>query len=142
MAPKSDPAYTRYETSLFVGFDQCPRVETPAKGDARVLQLRIYESHTRERNRKKVAMFDEGGEISIFRRVGMNPVFFGEAVAGPRMPNLTYMLGFEDEAALKKAWDAFRADAEWNKLKSDPQYKDTTSQITNLVLRPVEGSQV
>jgi hypothetical protein len=142
MAPKSDPAYTRYETSLLLGFDQCPRVEVPTTADTRVLQLRVYESHSRERNRKKVEMFDAGGEIAIFRRVGMPPVFFGEAVAGPRMPNLTYMLGFADEAAMKKGWDAFRADPEWKKLSKDPQYKDTVSQITNLVLRPVAGSQV
>ena len=142
MAPKSDPAYTRYETSLLLGFDQCPRVEVPTTADTRVLQLRVYESHSRERNRKKVAMFNEGGEIGIFRRVGMPPVFFGEAVAGPRMPNLTYMLGFADEAAMKKGWDAFRTDPEWDKLKKDPAYKDTVSQITNLVLRPVAGSQV
>ena len=142
MAPKADPAYTRYETSLLLGFDQCPRVEVPTTADTRVLQMRMYESHSRERNRKKVAMFNEGGEIAIFRRCGMNPVFFGEAVAGPRMPNLTYMLGFEDEAALKKGWDAFRADPEWKKLSADPAYADTVSQITNLVLRPAAGSQV
>ena len=52
------------------------------------------------------------------------------------------MLGFEDEAAMKKGWDAFRADPEWDKLKKDPAYKDTVSQITNLVLRPAAGSQV
>ena len=44
--------------------------------------------------------------------------------------------------AQKKAWDAFRADAEWKKLSGDPAYKDAVSQITNLVLRPVAGSQV
>ena len=142
MAPKSDPAYSRYKTSLLLGFDQCPRVEVPTTADTRVLQMRMYESHSRERNRKKVAMFNEGGEIAIFRRVGMPPVFFGEAVAGPRMPNLTYMLGFADEAAMKKGWDTFRTDPEWDKLKKDPAYKDTVSQITNLVLRPVAGSQV
>ena len=142
MAPQSDPAYTRYETSLLLGFDQCPRVEVPTTADTRLLQLRVYESHSRERNRKKVEMFDAGGEIAIFRRVGMPPVFFGEAVAGPRMPNLTYMLGFEDEAAMKKGWDAFRADPEWKALSADPQYKDTVSNITNLVLRPAAGSQV
>jgi hypothetical protein len=141
-APKSDPAYTRYDTSLLLGFDQCPRVEVPTKADGRVLQLRMYESHSPERNRKKVRMFNEGGEIAIFRRCGMHPAFFGQAVAGPKMPHLTYMLGFDDEQALKMAWDTFRADTEWNKLKEDPAYKDTVSQITNLILRPVAGSQI
>ena len=141
-APKSDPAYTRYESSLFRGFDQCPRVDVPTTADTRVLQLRIYESHSRERNLKKIQMFDAGGEIAIFRRCGMPPVFFGDALVGSRLPNLTYMLGFEDEQALKKGWDTFRNDPEWKKLSADPEYKDTVSTITNVVLRPAAGSQV
>jgi hypothetical protein len=141
LAPKSDPAYTRYETSVLLGFDECPRVEVPTKAPGRLTQLRTYESHSRERNVKKVEMFNKG-EIAIFRRVGVNPVFFGEGIAGPKLPSLTYMVGFEDEAAMKKGWAAFGADPDWRTLSRDPAYKDTVSGITNLVLRPVEGSQV
>ncbi len=141
-SPKSDPAYSRYESSLMLAFDHCPRVEAPTKAPGRVLQLRIYESHNEERARKKIQMFNEGGEIEIFRRCGINPVFFGESLAGSKLPNLTYMVAFEDEAAQKKAWDAFRADAEWKKLSGDEAYKDTVSNITNLILRPAAGSQV
>lgn len=141
LAPKSDPAYTRYETSVLLGFDECPRVEVPTKAPTRVMQLRTYESHSRERNLKKVEMFNKG-EIAVFRRVGVNPVFFGDGVAGPKLPSLTYMVAFEDEAAMKKGWAAFGADPEWRTLARDPAYKDTVSGITNLVLRPAEGSQV
>jgi hypothetical protein len=141
-APKSDPAFTRYESSLLRGFDQCPRVEVPTTAPGRLVQLRIYESHNEERAKKKVHMFDEGGEIAIFRRVGLRPVFFGEALCGPRMPNLTYMLAFEDTAARDAAWNAFRADPQWKKLSSDEAYKDAVSNITNLVLRPAAGSQI
>ena len=141
-APKSDPAYVRYESSLLLGFDRWPAVQAPSKAPGRVLQLRIYESPNEERAKKKIHMFNEGGEIAIFRRVGLNPVFFGESLLGARLPNLTYMLGFDDEAAMKKAWDGFRADAEWQTLSKDEQYKDTVSTITNLILRPIAGSQV
>jgi len=140
--PKSDPAFTRYETSLLLAFPGFPKVQTPAKGPARVAQLRTYESHSNERNKKKVEMFDEGGELEIFKRCGMNGVFFGRALAGIRMPNLTYMLAFDDEQAQKKAWDAFKADDAWKKLSKDPAYKDTVSNITNLILRPTEASQI
>jgi hypothetical protein len=141
-APKSDPAYTRYESSLLLSFDNWPRVEAPTRAESRVLQMRTYESHSRERNRKKVEMFNAGGEIAIFRRCGMSPVFFGEALAGPNLPHLTYMLAFEDERAMKKGWDAFRDDPDWKNLSKDEAYKDTVSKITNLVLRPAAGSQV
>jgi hypothetical protein len=141
-APKSDPAYVRYESSLLLGFEQCPRVEVPTTAATRLLQLRIYESHSEERAKKKVHMFDEGGEIAIFRRLGMHPVFFGEALAGPRMPNLTYVLAFDDAERRDAAWNAFRADPQWKKLSADEAYRDTVSNITNLVLRPAAGSQV
>ncbi len=141
-APMSDPVYQRFESSLLLGFDDCPKVEVPSKKDTRILQLRIYESHNEAKAIKKVAMFNEGGEIAIFRRVGLHPVFFGAAIIGGRMPNLTYMVGFDDKEAMDKAWAAFLADPAWTELKGKEEYKDTVSNITNLVLRPSPASQV
>jgi hypothetical protein len=141
-APKEAPAYRRFESSVFLGFDQAPKVEVPAKGPNRLFQLRIYESHNDERALKKIAMFNEGGEIAIFRKCGLPIVFFGQALAGTLLPNLTYMLGFADEAAMKKGWDAFGQDPDWKRLRDDPEYKDTVSNITNLVLRPASSSQI
>lgn len=142
-APKNDPAYTRFEAQLMVAFDDCPTVIVPTKAQTRLFQLRIYESHNQERALRKIAMFNpEGGEIAIFRRTGLNPVFFGQTIAGGKMPNLTYMVGFENEEAQKKAWDTFRADPDWKRISKDDKYKDTVSTITNLVLRPTAASQI
>ena len=141
-APKSDPAFTRYETSLLHAFPGFPGVKVPTKAPGRLAQLRIYESHGYERARKKIEMFDKAGEIAVFKKVGLNPVFFGRNLAGSKMPSLTYMVAFDDEKAMKAGWDAFRADPDWKKLSGDEAYKDTVSNITNLVLRPVEGSQI
>lgn len=141
-APMKDPLYQRIESSLLLAFDAAPRLETPSNKDFRVFQLRIYESHNEQKAVKKVQMFNEGGEVAIFRRVGMPPVFFGQALVGPRLPNLTYMLGFDDMDALNRGWEAFRKDDAWLKLKVDPQYADTVSNITNVLLRPAPGSQV
>ncbi len=140
--PMKDPVFLRLETQLLLGFKECPAVSAPAKGPDRVLQLRIYESHNCEKAALKVGMFNEGGEIAIFRRVGMNPVLFGQSLAGSLMPNLTYMLGFDSPAAMEAAWGVFRQDPAWLKLKADPTYADTVSNITNLVLRPLPGSQI
>jgi hypothetical protein len=141
-APKSDPAYTRFESSLFLGFDNAPKVEVPTKAASRLMQLRIYESHNDERALKKIEMFNTGGEIAIFRRCGLPIVFFGQALVGSKLPNLTYMLSFEDEAAMKKGWANFGQDPDWKTLRDDPQYRDTVSTITNLVLRPASSSQI
>jgi len=140
--PKKDPLYARVETSVLLAFDQCPAVETPTKAEGRVFQLRIYESHSLPKAQKKIHMFNEGGEIALFRKCGMNPVFFGQTLAGARMPSLTYMLGFDDEAAQKAAWGKFIAHPEWKKLSRMAIYKDTVSHITNIILKPTPYSQV
>lgn len=137
-----DAAFARYESALMLAFDNCPKVEVPSKAATRVLQLRIYEAYNNERNRVKVRMFNEGGEIKLFRDCGVSPVFFGHAFTGSKLPNLTYMVGFENDEAMKAAWQKFTQHPEWAKLRSDPQYKDTVSTVTNIVMRPIAGSQI
>lgn len=139
---KSDPAYSRYESSLMLAFDEVPQVKVPTKAPSRLLQLRIYESHNAERALKKIEMFNTGGELEIFARCGLRPVFFGQSLTGWKLPNLTYMLSFENNQAKDTAWGVFGRDPEWRKLRADAAYKDTVSGITNLILRPAPGSEI
>ena len=57
-------------------------------------------SPSEKTGQKKIEMFNTGGELALFREVGMDPVFFGEALLGTRVPNLTYMLGGRDKNVL------------------------------------------
>jgi hypothetical protein len=139
---QSDPAFVRYESSLLLAFEMFPQLQVPNQSPNRLIQLRTYESHNRERAQKKLEMFQQGGELTIFKRSGMPGVFFGEALIGSKLPNLTYMLSFEDDAAQKQGWTNFKADADWKKLSKAEAYKDTVSNITNLLLRPAAGSQI
>jgi len=141
-APISDPAYERINTSLLLAFEQMPRLEIPTKADTRIFQLRIYESHDSIKASKKVEMFNTGGEIALFRKTDLNPVFFGRAVIGPDLPNLTYMLAFDNTEQKDKCWDNFRKSPGWEKLKADPYYSDTVSKVTNILLRPAPCSQL
>ena len=43
-------------------------------------------------HKKPCTMFNEGGEIRLFARLNFNAVFYGDVLAGDRMPNLMYML--------------------------------------------------
>ncbi len=146
-AVATDPVYVRQETSLLAAFPNVPRVEVPAatagKGP-RLFELRTYESHNERAHRLKVQMFAEMGEVDIFRRVGLTPVFFGRTIAGPRMPNLTYMLVHDNLAAREKSWSAFGADEAWKKLRATPGYADAeiVSNITTVLLRPAGYSQI
>src|SRR5947209_13676537 len=120
-----------------------PRLEKPDSSKPRLLNLRIYESHNERAARKKIEMFNKG-ELAIFRRVGLRPVFFGETLVGPAMPNLTYLLAFDDDAARQAAWARFRDDPEWLKLKAIPEYadKEIVSKITNKILTPTPYSEI
>jgi len=140
--PQDDPLYTRIESTMMLAFDRWPKIQLPDAGKPRIFQMRTYESHSMLRGVKKIEMFNSAGEIDLFLKCGITPVFFGESIVGPILPNLTYMITFPDTDAQKTAWAKFIGSPEWDKLKNDPQYKDTVSNITNLELKPTSYSQV
>jgi len=145
-APATNPAFIRCESSLMVAFETFPRLEVPpgaAEKRPRLFELRTYESHSKKANLKKIEMFNQG-EIAIFRRTGLRAVFFGESLVGAKLPNLTYMLVFDDLATREKTWSTFVADPEWKKLSTTPGYTDveTVSNITNFLLSPTPYSQI
>jgi hypothetical protein len=144
-APADKPAYKNLETQLMLAFEGMPQLETPITSEDRVLQLRTYESPSERTGLKKIEMFNTA-EIAIFRKVGLHPVFFGQTLAGTKMPNLTYMLGFADMAESKANWKKFGADPDWQKLRAIPEYMDKEiirkGGITNLYLKPARYSQI
>jgi hypothetical protein len=88
-------------------------------------------------------MFNRG-EIQIFRDNGLHPVFFGEALVGSKMPNLTYMLSFKSREEQAANWKRFVSSPEWKELSSIPEYADKKilCGITNLLLKPSASSQI
>lgn len=144
--PPTDPAYIRKASSLMLAFTGLPILEVPnqvAEKRPRLFELRTYEAHSRKANQKKVEMFNVG-EIAIFRRTGLLPVFFGETLVGTKLPNLTYMLVFDDMAARDKNWATFVGDPEWKKLSTTPGYTNAEilTNITSVFLRPTAYSQI
>jgi hypothetical protein len=146
MLAASPVPYVRMESSLLRGFDTMPGIEVPpteGRKANRIFELRTYESNNMASMRKKEGMFDNG-EIAIFRQYGLIPVFFGETVFGRNMPNLTYMVAFDDLAAREKNWKAFGGSPEWQKLRSTPGLSDPeiVSNITNSILSPLPFSEI
>lgn len=138
--------FQRQEVTLLKGFAGFPGIEVPPveQGRApRLFELRTYESDTPLSLKKKIGMF-QGGEIDIFRKYGLLPVFFGAQIAGAKMPSLTYMVGFDSSAEREANWRAFGTSPEWKKLASTPGLSDgeTVSNITNMLLSPIPGSQI
>ncbi len=145
-APAKEPPFERIESTLLKSFDGYPKLTLPAataQKAKRIFQLRTYESPTPADHIRKVEMFHHG-EFEIFRRSGCGNVFFSDAMIGPNLPKLTYMLTFPDMDALNAGWEKFRADPDWKKLSADPRYsfEAIVSDIDNLVLTPAPYSQI
>lgn len=142
-ATKTNTAYDRMENIILKAFSLAPKsAQPPLKGprEERVYELRSYECPSEKLFRNKVHMFNEGGEIGIFKRLGFNAVFYGEVLAGGKMPNLMYMTSFENKADRDAHWKSFGGDAAWKKLSADPFYKDNVSHIDITFLRPASYS--
>ena len=92
-----------------------------------VYELRSYECPTEELHRIKVNMFNEGGEIALFKRLDFQAIFYGDVLSGSRMPNLVYMVVFKDTASRDEHWKAFGGSPEWKKISVDPMYRNNIS---------------
>ena len=140
---KDDAIFERIESRLLKAFAGMPKMDMADyslnKTD-RLFELRLYESATEEDARLKVEMFNKG-EAQLMKDVKMGPVFFGETLVGPDVPNLVYMLSAESMKEHEAHWKAFKASPQWEEMKKIPKYKDTVSKIKNWFLKPTDYSQ-
>ena len=140
--PHKDGVFARIETRLLKAFSGMNQLEMPsasAESGERIFELRLYESHTEEHARRKVDMFNDG-EIQLMKDVELGPVFFGETIVGPLMPNLVYMLWAKNEDEHKQHFKAFLDSPRWKAMKGLPQYKHTVSKIHSWFLKPAPYS--
>jgi hypothetical protein len=141
-APMDKPAYDRIESSLLQAFPGMPKMEVTDKKD-RFFELRQYESPTEAAGKKKIAMFNDGDEIAIFKKIGFDAVFYSETLIGTKRPNLVYMVTFDSMASHDEKWKEFGADPKWVQLRSMPEYPDAlVSHISSTFIVPTAYSQV
>ncbi|MEP6615742.1 MAG: NIPSNAP family protein [Ginsengibacter sp.] len=127
-AGSAHPPYDRLESILLEAFSAQPLLLLPpAKNAERVFELRSYESPTENLQEKKIAMFNTGGEIPIFNRLGFNPVFYGRVLCGSRMPNFMYMPVFESMQQREAQWKKFGNDAAWKDISTRPENENNVS---------------
>ena len=111
--------YENLSISLLEATDYCPEVKAnPERKTPRIFELRTYHSPTW---RQLAALHERfaGPEIRIFHRSGVHPILYTSTIIGPQMPNLTYLIPFENLAEREKAWAAFGADPEWVKVRKE-----------------------
>ncbi|MBK8506446.1 MAG: NIPSNAP family protein [Saprospiraceae bacterium] len=139
------PAYDRIESSLLGAFRfhqqlKEPKLKSPKA--VRVYELRSYEAASEKLYRKKVEMFNEGGEIDIFNELNFNAVFYAETLIGAHYPNLVYMTTFENMDDRNKHWDAFRSAPAWKELSAKEEFKNTVSKADIYLLTPMQFSDL
>lgn len=139
-------AYLRMETILLEAFPDMPHHASPGALQGpraeRVYELRSYEGPTEKYFAGKVRMFNEGGEIPLFQRLGFNAVFYAGVLSGSHMPNLMYMTSFDNMASRDQHWKTFSADPAWKQLSSSPEYQHNVSHIDIVFLHPTEYSDL
>jgi hypothetical protein len=139
-----NPPYERASLTLLEAADYSSeiRIAEPAK-TPRLFELRVYHSPT-WRQLKALHERFAGPEIQIFHRSGIHPLFYTSTVFGPDMPNLTYLIPFDDLAAREKAWNAFTADPEWPKVRqaSVEKHGEITSVIQISLFRATAYSPI
>jgi len=141
-APKSNPAYEHFESSLLVAFDGMKHLAVPAAGKKpEVFELRTYLSPSEAKGLNKIHMF-ESGEITVMKEVGLAPVFYGRTLVGTHLPSLVYMTSGTSMEEHKQHWQAFGAAAVWKQLQADPQFKDNMTGMIKVMLQRTPASQL
>lgn len=142
-APFNQVPFLRKESILLKAFSDQPEYFIPkhaTKPSERIYELRSYEGPTENLFRQKVKMFNEGGEIKLFKKLDFNAVFYAEVVSGSTMPNLMYLTTFADMTTHDERWNTFRAHPEWKTLSAIEEYKNTVSRSVKLLLHPTDYS--
>jgi len=142
-APFDQVPFMRKESILLKAFPYSPSFTIPkfdTKRSERIYELRSYESPTEHLSRQKIKMFNEGGEINIFKTLGFNAVFNAEVISGSTMPNMMYLSTFANKASHDAHWKAFSNSPDWKKLSSLAEYKHTVSKHIINLLYPTDYS--
>jgi hypothetical protein len=145
-AAHDNPPYIRMESILLQAFPEMPRHAVPGAlqgpRSERVYELRSYEGPTEKYYANKVRMFNEGGEVPLFQRLGFNAVFYASVIAGSHMPNLMYMTSFDNMASREQHWKTFGEDPFWKKLVAAPEYQHNVSHADIIFLHPTTYSDL
>ncbi len=127
-----EPAIESMSATILQATDYSPElvVDREPRKNPRIFEWRVYHSPTSRQLRALHERF-AGPEIKIFHRSGVHPVLYTSTLIGQNMPNLTYLIPFDSLDAREKAWNAFGADPEWQKVRKESV--DKYGQISSVI---------
>ena len=141
-ADLSQPAFDDLEVRFLKGLPFTPAWEaTPEDKKHKIYEIRTYQANSERQLRVLTHRF-ASGEVDVFHRSGFFPVLFSHEIAGPMMPNLTYLIPFDSIEARDEQWGKFGRDPQWKTLldESIRLGGDVIRQVTNYILSPTSYS--
>ena len=129
--------YTRIEKIITRAFKFQPQYVTTStltKSSSRVYEYRSYESPTEDMHLRKVHMFNEGGEVTLFASLNFNAIFYSKVIAGSSMPNLIYMTSFNNMEDRNAHWKSFVEAPLWKKISVAPEYLNSVNRNETVLM--------
>ena len=139
-AMHNNAPYSRIESILLESFSGMPQPAVPnltTPKSERFYELRSYEGPTENYSENKIEMFNKH-ELSMFKKLNFNAVFYGQVISGSKMPNLMYMTTFLNKTDRDKHWEAFTP--EYAKIRFLPEYQNNMSNNVQVNLYPTDYS--
>ena len=127
-----EPAFESQANTLLEATEFSPELvadKEPAKRSASSNCASI--TRRRGPNWRRCTNVSPGPRSKSFHRSGVHPVLYSSTLFGPNMPNLTYLIPFDNLDAREKAWAKFGADPEWQKVRKESI--DKHGQISSII---------
>jgi hypothetical protein len=143
LATHDKKPFERINSVLLRAFPDMPKMkpsEVEGSRADRVYELRSYEGPTEAMYRRKVDMFNEGGEVELFDSLGFNAVFYADVISGNKMPNLMYMTTFTNMEKRDALWKDFVDSDKWKEISVMDKYLNTVSHADIDLLYPTAYS--
>lgn len=131
-----------FAAAVFGGGYWLGSVRTAEAAANRVFELRTY--HCNEGKLPNLQARFRNHTVKLFEKHGMTNVGYWVPMDEPASKDtLVYMLAYPDRESAKKAWEAFRTDAEWNKVREASE-KDgkIVSKVDSIYLTPTDFSKM
>ena len=127
-----EPAVESMSVTLLEAAPYSPALAADAepRKTPRIFELRVYHAPTARQLEALHQRFADA-EIGIFLCSCIHPVLYSSTLVGPMMPNLTYVIPFDNLDAREKGWAKFGADPEWVKVRKESI--DKYGQITTTI---------
>ncbi len=117
-------------------------VQGGKKVTQRVFEMRTYYAH--EGKMKALHQRFRDHTVQIFKKHGMTSIgYWSPQDAQEAEKKLIYILAFPSREAAQVSWEAFRADPEWKKVRSDSE-KDgpLVAKVESVFLNPTDYSAI